>query len=86
MALSLASISELAAVSRRLVVDMVFANLLALFMIVLFLGGCSMHPNPAERPDWSLNGPDSPAHASPASNGKRYGDWNGPGAPQPLRY
>lgn len=72
--------------SRRFVVDMVFANLIALFMIALIVGGCSMQQNPAERPDWSLNGPDRPAQSASPSSGKRYGDWNGPGAPQPLIY
>lgn len=71
---------------RRLVADMVFANLLALFMVGLFLGGCSMQQNPAERPDWSLNASDQPASSQASSANKKYGDWNGPGAPQPLKY
>lgn len=72
--------------SRRIFADMVFANLLALFMALLFLGGCSMQQNPAERPDWSLNGTDKPAQSPAPPAGKHYGDWSGPGAPQPLRY
>lgn len=77
---------ELTAVPRRLVADMVFTNLLALFMIGLLLGGCSMQQNPAERPDWSLNATDRPATSQESSTSKKYGDWNGPGAPQPLKY
>lgn len=82
----LAQSLELATVSRRLVVDMVFANLLALFMIAILLGGCSMQPSAGDRPDWSLTEPDIRAQSTTTANGKHYGDWNGPGAPQPLRY
>lgn len=82
----LASSLEPAAVSRRLFADMIFTNLLALFMIALFLGGCSMQQNPAERPDWSLTGSDHATEPQASSANKRYGDWNGAGAPQPLKY
>jgi hypothetical protein len=71
-------------VSRRFAVDMLFAHLLALFMVALLLAGCSVQQSQAERPNWSLNGPDRPSQMT-ATN-KKYGDWNGPGAPQPLMY
>jgi hypothetical protein len=73
------------AVSRRLVSEMLFANLLALFMAGLMLAGCGLQQSQAERPNWSLNGPDRPAPTATAA-GKKYGDWNGPGAPKPLIY
>ena len=43
------------------------------------LSGCGMQTAKSERPDWSLNGPKDAASPS-----KKYGDWNGPGAPKPL--
>ncbi|HPG89112.1 MAG TPA: hypothetical protein PLD46_05630 [Hyphomicrobium sp.] len=64
--------------SRRLIVDTVFANLLAIFMLALMLGGCSMQQNAAERPDWSLNGPDR--GAQPQSSDGQNGEWIGPAA------
>lgn len=59
---------------RRVFVDMIFANLLALFMVGLLVGGCSMQQNPAERPDWSLTGTDRATSARTASTAKHYGD------------
>lgn len=53
---------------------MIFANLLALFMVGLLVGGCSMQQNPAERPDWSLTGTDRATSARTASTAKHYGD------------
>lgn len=68
--------------SRRVAAETVFANLLALFMLALVAGGCGIQQSQAERPNWSLNGPDRPAPAQEPM--KPYGDWNGPGAPKPL--
>ena len=74
------------AVSRRLVSEMLFANLLALFMMGLMLAGCSLQQSQAERPNWSLNGPDRPSQSARVTADKKYGHWNGPGAPKPLIY
>jgi hypothetical protein len=46
---------------RRIAAEALFANLLALFLLALITAGCGMEPSQAERPDWSLNGPDRPA-------------------------
>lgn len=67
--------------SSRVSAQVVFSNLLVLFMLALVAAGCGVQTSPSDRPDWSLNGP-KPA-PQPA---KTYGDWNGPGAPKPLMY
>ncbi len=54
--------------------------LLALFCGgAILVSGCSMQAPRSEQPDWSLNGPKEAKAPS-----KKYGDWNGPGAPKPL--
>ncbi|MEQ1673284.1 MAG: hypothetical protein ABL893_20745 [Hyphomicrobium sp.] len=72
--------------SRRVAAETLFANMMALFMIALMATGCGIQSTKAERPDWSLNGPNRPAPQPKQQNeaSKRYGDWNGPGAPKPL--
>ena len=72
--------------SRRLVVDTLFANLLAVFMLALMLAGCGVQQSLSERPNWSLNGPERPQAPTNATPTKHYGDWSGPGAPKPLTY
>jgi hypothetical protein len=73
-------------VTRRRLAETVFANLLALFMIALVTAGCGVQQSLSDRPNWSLNGPDRPSSSTNTSTtpAKRYGDWNGPGAPKPL--
>lgn len=68
--------------SRRVAAETLFANLLAVFMMALLVAGCGVQSTIADAPNWSLNGPDRPAPSPKPA--KRYGDWNGPGAPQPL--
>ena len=68
--------------SRRVAAEALFANLMALFMMALLSAGCGIQQSQSERPDWSLNGPGRPAPSPQPA--KRYGDWNGPGAPGPL--
>lgn len=70
--------------SRRVAAETLFANLLALFLIALLVAGCGVQSTRSERPNWSLNGPDRPAAQPKTEPAKRYGDWNGPGAPAPL--
>jgi hypothetical protein len=70
-------------VPRRVAAETIFASLIAAFIGALALAGCSMQQTQAERPNWSLNGPDRRISPAPQP-AKHYSDWNGPNAPKPL--
>lgn len=55
----------------------------ALIIAGIAVSGCSVQRS--DSPTWSLNGPPAAPVTATTANTK-YGDWNGPGAPQPLTY
>ena len=62
-------------------------SLLSILFIAVMtaLAACGAQQSLSDRPSWSLNGP-APQAELPREAPKPYGDWNGPGAPQPLTY
>ncbi len=67
----------------RVAAEPLFAALPAVFLAVAAVGGCSMQQTQAERPNWSLNGPE-PRRTPAPQPATRIRNWKAPNSPQPL--